>query len=348
MPTNKLYEGVSDWLQSAVETLSAAGMTVIAPTQGEPGVVNLTRVTSAEAIAERYDNTLLPLKGQFFPITETLLEFERCEDGDVEIQTEPLPAPDEVIVLGCRPCDAAAMGTMDKVFQWDYDDVRYRARRDRATLVAFACTTPSPECFCTSVGGSPHGDEGSDVLVFGLGGDDSGGRVLLKVNTDKGRQFIDRLGDRVRPASEGVQPPSPPELARRFDTDAVKAWLDEGFDSDFWQQMALSCLGCGACSFLCPTCHCFDIVDEATWNRGQRRRNWDCCSFALFTLHASGHNPRPEQFSRCRQRIMHKFKYFPERFGRIACVGCGRCIRACAAGRSLAEVLTEVDARQKG
>ncbi|KKL14142.1 hypothetical protein LCGC14_2518730, partial [marine sediment metagenome] len=251
-------------------------------------------------------------------------------------------SPDEqVVVLGARPCDAAAMEALDQVFQWDYDDLPYRARRDRTTVVAWACSQPGPECFCSSVGGSPYGAAGSDVLVFA----DAAGEALLQVNTPKGEKFIELLGQAVRPASEDAAPPSAPEMQRRFDPDKVKDWLDGNFKSDFWEEMALSCLGCGACSFLCPTCHCFDIVDEATWNRGQRRRNWDCCASALFTLHASGHNPRSDRASRCRQRLMHKFKYFPERFGRIACVGCGRCIGACGAGRCLPVTLAAIEAK---
>ncbi len=343
MPENKLYQAEADWLKSTVEALCSAGVTVYAPTETEPGVVDLSAVTSAEAIADGYTNVHLPLKKLFFPATETLLTFERHESGDVDVQTEPLPSADEVIVLGCRPCDTAALAAMDKVFQWDYDDVRYRARRDRTTLVAFSCTEPAAECFCTSVGGSPHGTDESDVLVFGVGGGD--GKILLQVNTDKGLRFIERLGKAVRPADEGADVPAPPELASKFDPEKVKKWLDGNFESDFWAQKSLSCLGCGACSYLCPTCHCFDIVDEASWNRGQRRRNWDCCSYGQFTLHASGHNPRPEQFARCRQRVMHKFKYFPERFGRIACVGCGRCIGACGVGRNLVDTLVDIESR---
>ena len=65
--------------------------------------------------------------------------------------------------------------------------------------------------------------------------------------------------------------------------------------SPFWREHALACLGCGACAYTCPVCHCFDIVDEGNAREGVRARNWDACQFPLFTLHASGHNPRGEQ-----------------------------------------------------
>jgi ferredoxin len=238
----------------------------------------------------------------------------------------------------------AALEVIDKVFRWDYDDLRYSARRERTTLVSFACTKPDPECFCTSVGGSPHGSLQSDILVF-LGDD---GEALMQVYTTKGEKYIERLGSVVRPAPAVTKLPAPPELQSKFDPEKVKSWLDENFENDFWTEISLKCLGCGACTFLCPACHCFDIVDEANWRRGQRRRNWDCCSYPLFTKHASGHNPRPNQAARCRQRVMHKFKYFPERFGQIACVGCGRCIKACYVGQNVVNILTDIESKSKG
>jgi ferredoxin len=132
------------------------------------------------------------------------------------------------------------------------------------------------------------------------------------------------------------------EVPVTFDVDKIKPWLDTHFEDDFWEEMAMKCLGCGACSYLCPTCHCFDVVDEADWQRGERRRNYDCCIFGLFTLHTSGHNPRPAGANRCRNRLMHKYKYFVERFDRRACVGCGRCMRVCGAGQNLIKILEHI------
>ena len=345
MGEQKLYQASANWLKSAVDALCAAGIEVLAPTQTEPGKVDLARVTSSEQINLSYVNVTFPLKRLFLPITEVLLEFERRGDGDINVQTKALPRPDEeVVVLGCRPCDAAALEILDKVLQWDYDDVPYRARRERTTIVSFACAEPGPECFCTSVGGSPQGSQQSDLLVF-LG---DGGEALVQVHTAKGEKFIQRLGDVVRPAPKGTGLPAPADLQPKFDSEKVRGGLDENFESDFLAENSLGCLGCGICSYLCPTCHCFDIVDEASWNRGQRRRNWDCCSFALFTLHASGHNPRPDQATRYRQRVMHKFKYFPERFGQVACVGCGRCLKNCGVGQNLVATLANIESRQKG
>jgi len=339
-----LYKAQAGWLKSAVDILQGADVEVIAPIETDPGVVELAIIKSSEAVVLDYGNVRLPLKRFFFPITEVVLDFKTQSDGDVDVTPEPLAPETGVVVMGARPCGVAALEALDRVFHWDYDDVRYSARRDRTTVISFACTKPDSTCFCTSVGGSPHNTAQSDVLVFF----EEDGQALMQVCSDKGAKFITQLGDLVKPAPEGTELPTPPEVKEKFDPEKAKAWLDENFESDFWTDVSLKCLGCGTCSFLCPTCHCFDIVDEANWQSGQRRRNWDCCSGPMFTKHASGHNPRPDQASRCRQRVMHKFKYFPERFEKIACVGCGRCVRACCVGQNLVSILTDIESKAKG
>ncbi len=339
MTERKLYEAPATWMQSAVDALAAAGVQVVAPVNGQGDIVRLETVAPDQELARDYLNVLVPLKQYFLPPSEVLLEYENAADGDVQVKPRTV-SPEEMVVMGARPCDAAAIAVLDKVFKWDYDDLSYSARRTRTTVVAFACTEPDDKCFCTSLGGSPHGTSGADVLVFR----DGDGSALMQVNTEKGERLIERLGNLVKPA-EDAEPPAPPELKQGVDAETIKGWLDDNFESEFWIQTSLRCLGCAACSYLCPTCHCFDIVDESLWNRGERRRNWDCCSFGEFTAHASGHNPRPNRAARYRQRIMHKFKYFPDKFGMVACVGCGRCVRGCGAGQGLLTVLTDIEAR---
>ena len=143
-------------------------------------------------------------------------------------------------------------------------------------------------------------------------------------------------------AADGGEPLDPPQLSLegRSGVALLPEWLARNFDHELWKTLALRCHGCGACAAVCPTCHCFDIVDEHdSYDAGARRRNWDSCQSAKFTAHASGHNPRKSQTERFRQRVMHKFSIYPRRFDAILCTGCGRCARACAAGMNLPEIL---------
>lgn len=323
------------WLDPLVKTLSAQGVRVLAPV-GRDGQIELGEIDSADQMAPDYVNTRTPLKELLFPRTEVLLEFDKAPGAPLAVhgaEAEIRPT----VVFGARSCDLSALGVLDAVLNWDYRDEPYAQRRAKTTFVGFACSKSDEDCFCDAVGGSGAQNDGSDLFVRPV----RGGGSVLEVMTERGQALAKQIPEAtpVR-GDEALEPPA--ATPARFDAEKIKGWLDTHFDDDFWLDVSLRCLGCGACSYLCPSCHCFDIVDESDWRGGERRRNWDCCSFAQFTLHTSGHNPRPDQQSRCRNRIMHKFKYFNERFGRKACVGCGRCSRVCGAGQQLANILTDI------
>jgi Fe-S oxidoreductase len=84
-------------------------------------------------------------------------------------------------------------------------------------------------------------------------------------------------------------------------------------------------------------------------NDGERIRSWDACMFFHFTLEASTHNPRPTRFQRFKNRVGHKFVYYPEKYeGVIACCGCGRCIRYCPVSVDISEIVNNLkDGGQK-
>ncbi len=131
---------------------------------------------------------------------------------------------------------------------------------------------------------------------------------------------------------------------KKFDLSKIKPWLDKAFDEkEFWAAISERCIGCGVCTYVCPACHCFDIIDEGSSCKGCRVKNWDSCSFGLFTKHTSGHNPRHTQFERWRQRIMHKFKYYPDNFQQTLCTGCGRCVDQCPVNMGVLETLCAIN-----
>jgi ferredoxin len=112
----------------------------------------------------------------------------------------------------------------------------------------------------------------------------------------------------------------------------------EAFEDEAWHAETLPCLGCGICAYTCPSCHCFDLVEEGGPTCGTRLKVWDCCAFSNFTVHASGHNPRSDQAARYRQRLLHKLAYFPQKWGPPMCVGCGRCVEHCPVSMDIYEV----------
>ena len=132
------------------------------------------------------------------------------------------------------------------------------------------------------------------------------------------------------------------EIRSRIPAREIKPILDARFEDRFWNTLHQKCLACGTCTCLCPTCHCFDISDEVKGDKGVRIRNWDSCMFPLFTKETSGHNPRPSQKERWRQRVMHKFRYYVDNFGAIACVGCGRCVMAYPVNLDIRKIVTDI------
>jgi len=321
-------------LKELIEQLIQEGYRVIAPTKvGE--LVLFKEVKSFSEITRDYLNPVRPIKEFFFPRTEKVLAYD-LDKGGIKVECPEKNFPRTVIV-GTRPYDAASLPILDEVFSSDYRDDLYQARREATTIISISCPSFDDSCFCTSVGYSPASREGSDILLTEVSEDAYQAAVL----TDKGEKLRSEAGNlfeegAMTKTDEGKIPPV------KFDPEKIKPWLDDNFEHEFWKEISLKCLGCGSCSYLCPTCHCFDILDEAAFNKGERVRTWDACSFSLFTLHTSGHNPRPCQSNRFRQRIMHKYKYYPERFNRKACVGCGRCLRSCPVNMNMVEILSRI------
>jgi len=313
---------------------------VYAPGADEAGDVTLTEAPHDEPAVLEYRNFRLSPKAFFLPQNQTLVHFN---DGKAE---EARPPDRETFLFGVRPCDARALLALDQVFlDGDQHDPYYEHLRAKTTVIALACTRPMSSCFCTSVGGGPGDGAGADVLAVGLETD-----LLLRAQTPRGEEVLSSVADllaestpaaakeveeRVRGAEDQITPVKVDDSARR---------LRNAYDSPLWTTASQKCLGCGTCSFLCPTCHCFDITDEVRNGAGRRVRTWDCCAYPLFTLHASGHNPRPTPKERWRQRIMHKFRYALENSERLFCVGCGRCIRNCPVSMDLRTVFKEIGA----
>lgn len=302
----------------------------------------------AAVVNLEYPNAVQSPKKVIFPQREVFFEFGPGDETGVEVK-EALPAEQPAVIFGVRPCDARALTLTDRVFSGDFEDPYYWKRRKSTILVGLSCKTPpSQNCFCLSVNGSPFSKDGLDVLLTDLG--DS---YFIETMTEKGEQLVSEAGNLFSETQEkektevkNLQAEAEKKITRQVeDTKKIPAKLKEMFDSPFWDEESLGCIRCGICTYLCPTCHCFDICDEVASNsplKGKRVRNWDNCQFPDFTMHSSGHNPRPGKGSRLRQRIQHKYNYFVERYEEYQCTGCGRCVTKCPVGIDIIEVLNKV------
>ncbi|MEO0077489.1 MAG: 4Fe-4S dicluster domain-containing protein [candidate division WOR-3 bacterium] len=295
------------------------------------------QVLSAAEIDFSRINTKVPAKAVFFPQRETMLR---------QPAEEPVaggPARDTVL-LGIRPCDAAALEVLDRTFvDKDYADPYYRARRESTALVGLACNTPADTCFCVALGGNPFATRGLDLLLV-----DIGDKYLAEPVTARGSALVglapeatDADISRSRELADNARS----AIRLQLDPVRLKVLLDSGFEHPVWEELSLPCINCGACTFLCPSCHCFDVTDEERHGTKARIRIWDSCQFCTYSQHASGHNPRTVPGARLRNRIMDKFKYTVDDYGLVSCVGCGRCVIECPAAIDVRESVATLLAR---
>ena len=286
-------------------------------------------------------------KEVLLPRTETLLKYRYTKGDEVPSRTglevEEVIPDQPTLLFGARPCDARGFAVIDRVYDaGSKRDIYYCTRRENTLVAALACTKPEPTCFCNRVGGGPGESDGADLLFTFIGE----GFVIESV-TERGGEFL---------AAQGLpEAGDREELARNLREEALAAMPDgdsllgapgqvDGLfeDKEFWEEVSAKCLSCGACSYLCPTCYCFNMTDEMHGSEGVRVRTWDNCMSFQFTLEGSGHNPRAAKAQRMRNRVGHKFNYYPTLHGgNLACAGCGRCIAHCPVSMDVREVVTK-------
>lgn len=286
-------------------------------------------------------------KNLFFPQSEEMMRFEKKEGKwqiyDMAKKQEPF------VVFGVRSCDYKAFEVLDNVFLDDPKDTYYAHRRDAGIIVALACFSPKDSCFCSVFKIDATKPQG-DISAYSV--EDY---LYLSTNTEKGENLFALLGnlkgcfEDVNTADQKFLESKQQEARERFvalpfaslSLSAFGEDMKDTFADKKWKKLSQGCLGCGACTFVCPTCQCFDIRDFKAKNGVIRFRCWDSCMYSDFTQMAGG-NPRTTQMQRFRQRFMHKLVYYPKRYGGMySCVGCGRCVEKCPQHLNIVKVIKE-------
>lgn len=315
--------------------------TLIAPQDVGKGHIHYRPVSDMDAITFDYTRPDMSAKEFLFPQTERLMRIEKRGD---EVTLHDYFLEEKQVIFGLRPCDAHGFLAFDALFlEQDPPDTYYARRREMTTLVGLSCPEMWENCFCGSVGGGPDDPSHVDVLLTALGDG-----YAVQVTTPKGEALL---------ASANVQEKPDLALPEIPQNDPIPI-LPTGewpalFDNQYWARLGERCLSCKLCTYVCPACRCFDLRDEEVLSGAglvihDRMRVWDACTAPNYRTIAGGHNSRAVKGQRIRNRYYCKFYYYPEDFGPLGCVGCGRCIEACPVNIDIAEMLVAVSDMSQG
>ncbi len=292
-------------------------------------------------------NTVRSPKDFFFPQTEDLMQF-KTEGKNIEV-IDTRKACEDFVIFGVRACDVKSFDILDRVFLSEPVDSYYASRRNQGIIISLSCTRPSETCFCKTFGIDPAEPAG-DISAWKNDTD-----IYFEANTEKGKNLLDKLSALTEECDDTAVAEQKAKTNAIMDklplknltTDAFGGGkTSELFNAPEWDELSQSCLGCGTCTFVCPTCQCYDIKDFNTGNGVIRYRCWDSCMYSDFTKMAHGNN-RLTQKERFRQRFMHKLVYYPENNdGMFSCVGCGRCLSKCPISMNIVKVMKKIGGKK--
>lgn len=310
--------------------------TVVAPVKKGKKSYSFEPVTKPETVCLDYNTTILPPKKALHRPFQTLFSFR-----DDQVVEESVGPERMQILFGVHPCDVHAIEILDMAYTKEYPDPYYAAYRSSTLIVALNCTSVGENCFCRSMGTGPEAKSGYDLVFTDIGdsylveeGSAAGVDLLEKMDLEPSwRVKLVEKEHRLRTAER--------HFSKKLDTAGLNVLLEENFRHPIWSELKEQCLGCGSCTMVCPTCFCYNVVDQMDLDLkgGKRQREWDSCMLLEYSEVAMGHNFRRDLDARIKQRIYHKLAYYEPQFGTIGCVGCGRCIETCIKGLDITRVI---------
>ena len=316
------------------------------PVDNNSGKADFAKWQKGTKLSEKLKTTR-SAKDFFFPKTEHLVSYE-MSGKEVKV-VDPRKDVEDFVIFGVRACDARGFTAIDNVYlNMNPVDSYYKNRREHGTVIVLACNEPAKTCFCSTFG--------IDASLAKPAGDVScwlaDGKYYFEANTDKGKAFVENAKSALEDADTSAVEACRKDIAEKVEK-LPFAHLDlskfQGkdmlkiFNSKIWDKVSEPCVGCGTCTYVCPTCMCFDVRDFATSNGVRQVRCWDSCMYNDFTQMAA-ENPRHTQKERSRQRFMHKLMYYPMAHdGMFSCVGCGRCVENCPVNMNIVKVIKAVN-----
>lgn len=327
----------------------AKGQKVVAPVEKGYNQYAFEQVTSGAEIAQGYIPTILSPKKFFFPQEETLGTYDISKGQDMQ----PIVEPEKMVLFGVRTCDLAGIQCLNMVFSERPKDMNYLIRKQEITIIGFECNDYCDKyASCRLV--HNHTPNGGYDLFF----TDLGDKFMVHVNTMAGEQIVEKANVFAKASEEDLKDLEALRAKKReifaqnevpVEHENIPELFEKVYNSKVWEDLADKCLACGNCTNVCPTCYCFDVIDEPNLDlkTGRRYRKWDSCQHETFAKVAGNESFREERGARQRHRYYRKFKYPINKFSRFFCTGCGRCSRTCMAEINLKDTLTALVKEQK-
>jgi formate hydrogenlyase subunit 6/NADH:ubiquinone oxidoreductase subunit I len=310
-----------------VGSLVAGPLDVVGPVQRDGRFV-YEKLDDAKSLALDFDEAMYPPKQFLFPPGETLLSFVPGKASTYE----PVITAAAQAIIGVHPGDLAAIALLDKAFSDTNVDSNYCERREKTTLVGIYPTKPGKYRFTSSMIKPEEPYLAADAFLIDLGNDS----YAVEIVSENGKEFFSSSKAKPAPADIKVQAEKmktsvKDNVSLPVKRDELPKFLDGKERHPVWEKRGEKCFSCGSCVMVCPTCYCFDVLDELDLSlaSGARVRQWDACVLEPFAVCAGGHNFRKKAADRIRHRLFRKQKFLFELFGLPGCVGCGRCKKAC-------------------
>jgi sulfhydrogenase subunit beta (sulfur reductase) len=274
-----------------------------------------------------------PLKTFFLPVKENLVINKKSNN--------------KKIIIGIPSCDLKALELLDEIYLDNkYPDPKYKEKRDDTILIGTDCHDIAESCHCLIYGVEPYPTVNADATLVSLNGE-----LIITIKTLKGKNLI-TLFNKEFPLAEPAHGMLEMMEARRQATRErliqqnadlpdykTTGRLISASTEEIWIRHASTCVSCGACATICPTCTCFLLVDRPDFDKV---RQLDACQYPGFERIAAGEDPLVKKPVRFRNRYMCKYVWKPEKFKSLACTGCGRCIDSCLGNISKNKIFTEM------
>lgn len=316
---------------------------MVAPVSKGYGQYAFEEVTSGKQVSLDYIPTILPPKKYFMPQYETLATYDLSQGQ----QMQPIVECEKMVLFGVHTCDLAGIQCLNMVFNDRPKDLNYLIRKKEITIIGYECNDYCDEyASCRLV--HNHTPNGGYDLFF----TDIGDRYMVHINTQAGEAIIEEAKlfksatEKDLKALEDIREKKRKIFANEVPVvhERIPELFSKSYNSKVWEELGEKCLACGNCTNVCPTCYCFDVIDEPELDlkTGKRYRRWDSCQNETFAQVAGGESFREERAGRQRHRYYRKFKYPMDKYSRLFCTGCGRCSRTCMAKINLKETLTKL------